>query len=86
MSTKRLKYGAMAKIIPTMFVTIRVLVLSLGFINLLHSVAGAETRIRVGNFLNITHTQAEVGRANGYFAKAMGPEVKIEWKLFNARL
>src|SRR5947209_16105834 len=40
--------------------------------------------IRVGAFPNITHTQAMVGKANGWFEKAMGPQVKVEWKSFNA--
>jgi len=42
------------------------------------------TVIRVGAFPNITHPQAMVGKANGWFEKAMGPNVKIEWKTFNA--
>ena len=40
--------------------------------------------IRVGAFPNITHPQAMVGKANGWFEKAMGPGVKVEWKGFNA--
>ena len=44
----------------------------------------AQTVIRVGAFPNITHAQAMVGKANGWFEKAMGPSVKIEWKTFNA--
>jgi NitT/TauT family transport system substrate-binding protein len=40
--------------------------------------------IRVGAFPNITHPQAMVGRANGWFERAMGPNVKIDWKIFNA--
>src|SRR6516165_2284638 len=43
-----------------------------------------QTVIRVGAFPNITHPQAMVGKANGWFEKAMGPNVKIEWKTFNA--
>ena len=42
------------------------------------------TVIRVGAFPNITHPQAMIGKANGWFEKAMGPNVKIEWKTFNA--
>ena len=42
------------------------------------------TIIRVGYFPNITHAQALVGRAGGQFEKALGPDVKIEWKAFNA--
>src|SRR5438477_11122645 len=40
--------------------------------------------IRVGAFPNITHAQAMVGKANGWFDKAMGPQVKIQWTSFNA--
>jgi NitT/TauT family transport system substrate-binding protein len=40
--------------------------------------------IRVGAFPNLTHSQAMVGRANGFFDRALGPGVKIEWKTFNA--
>jgi NitT/TauT family transport system substrate-binding protein len=49
------------------------------------AIAGfGQTVIRVGAFPNITHPQAMVGKANGYFEKAMGPNVKIDWKSFNA--
>lgn len=40
--------------------------------------------IRVGAFPNVTHPQPMVGKANGWFERAMGPNVKIEWKTFNA--
>jgi NitT/TauT family transport system substrate-binding protein len=42
------------------------------------------TVIRVGAFPNITHAQPMIGKANGWFEKAMGPNVKIEWRSFNA--
>jgi len=45
---------------------------------------GNVTTIRVGAFPNITHSQAMVGKATGFFEKALGPGVKIEWKTFNA--
>ena len=45
---------------------------------------GRATTIRVGAFPNITHSQAMVGKANGFFEKALGPGVKIEWRTFNA--
>src|SRR5438445_10990700 len=45
---------------------------------------GNATVIRVGAYANITHSQAMVGKANGFFEKALGPGVKIEWKTFNA--
>jgi NitT/TauT family transport system substrate-binding protein len=45
---------------------------------------GNVTTIRVGAFPNITHGQAMVGKANGWFDKAMGPHVKVQWTSFNA--
>ena len=45
---------------------------------------GNATTIRVGAFPNITHAQAMAGKANGWFDKAMGPGVKIQWTSFNA--
>ncbi len=45
---------------------------------------GQQVTIRVGAFPNITHPQAMIGKANGWFEKAMGPQVKIDWKSFNA--
>src|SRR2546426_358460 len=45
---------------------------------------GNATVIRVGAYPNITHSQAMVGKANGFFEKALGPGVKIDWKTFNA--
>jgi NitT/TauT family transport system substrate-binding protein len=45
---------------------------------------GSVTTIRVGAFPNITHSQAMVGKATGFFEKALAPGVKIEWKTFNA--
>jgi NitT/TauT family transport system substrate-binding protein len=47
-------------------------------------VATAQTVIHVGAFPNITHSQAMVGKANGWFEKRMGPKVTIDWKSFNA--
>jgi len=45
---------------------------------------GSAGIIRVGAFPNITHAQAMVGKANGWFEKAMGPQVKVQWTSFNA--
>src|SRR5882757_4461932 len=55
-----------------------------GLLLLAVTVAGAQTGIRVGAFPNITHPQAMVGKNNGWFEKAMGNQVKIDWKSFNA--
>ena len=43
-----------------------------------------QTVVRVGAFPNITHAQAMVGKANGWFDKALGSSVKIQWTSFNA--
>lgn len=32
----------------------------------------------------LTHSQAMVGKAKGWFEKAMGPDVKADWKTLNA--
>ncbi len=48
------------------------------------TIASAQTVIHVGAFPNITHSQAMVGKANGWFEKRMGPRVTIDWKSFNA--
>jgi NitT/TauT family transport system substrate-binding protein len=40
--------------------------------------------VRVGHFPNITHSQALIGRANGWFDKALAPDARIDWKAFNA--
>ncbi|HEU5335998.1 MAG TPA: ABC transporter substrate-binding protein [Terriglobales bacterium] len=47
--------------------------------------ASAQSQVvRAGSFANITHAQALVGKANGTFARALGPDLRIEWKTFNA--
>src|SRR5437588_7733894 len=48
------------------------------------SAVHAQTTIRVGAFPNITHAQPMIGKANGWFEKAMGQNAKIEWRSFNA--
>src|SRR5882757_1017646 len=54
------------------------------FLLFLGITASAQTVIHVGAFPNITHAQAMVGKANGWFEKRMGPKVTIDWKTFNA--
>jgi len=44
----------------------------------------AQSVIRVGAFPNITHAQPMVGKANGWFEKALGADAKIQWTSFNA--
>ena len=46
--------------------------------------AFGQTVVRIGAFPNITHPQAMVGKNEGWFEKALGSSVKIEWKSFNA--
>lgn len=55
-----------------------------GTIALALAPAEAQTVVRVGAFPNITHPQAMVGKANGWFDKALGSSAKIDWKSFNA--
>lgn len=56
-----------------------------GLILVIVSVPGlGQTVVRVGAFPNITHAQAMVGKANGWFDKALGPGTKIQWTSFNA--
>src|SRR3984957_1816251 len=56
----------------------------LGLVLAVSVAVSAQTTIRVGAFPNITHAQPMIGKANGWFEKAMGPNVKIEWHSFNA--
>lgn len=42
------------------------------------------TRVRVGYFPNLTHSQALIGLARGDFERSLGPEAKVEAKAFNA--
>ena len=41
-------------------------------------------KLRVGYFPNITHAQALVGMAGGYFARELGPGVEVQPFMFNA--
>ena len=51
--------------------------------------SAAQTMLRIGHFPNITHVQALVAhnlsrQGNGWFEQRLGPDVKIEWYLYNA--
>lgn len=46
--------------------------------------ADGKTVMRVGHFPNITHSQALVGLSDGTFQKALGDNVVIDRKIFNA--
>jgi len=40
--------------------------------------------IRAGHFPNITHSQGVIGQATGWFDKALAPDARVDWKVFNA--
>jgi len=44
----------------------------------------AQIAVRAGAFPNITHAQAMVGKANGWFEMALGSGAKVAWTSFNA--
>ncbi len=51
--------------------------------------AAQPTTLRVGHFPNITHVQALVAHAmsrlgKGWFESRLGPDVKLEWFVYNA--
>ncbi len=51
--------------------------------------ARAETIIRVGHFPNVTHAQGVIahalsGKGKGWFEERLGPDVKIQWFIYNA--
>ena len=46
--------------------------------------AQATVVIRAGHFPNITHSQGVIGQANGWFEKAVAPDARVDWKVFNA--
>ncbi|MBI5288419.1 MAG: ABC transporter substrate-binding protein, partial [Chloroflexi bacterium] len=46
--------------------------------------ASEPVTLRLGYFPNVTHTQPQVGLAKGFFADALGANVTIETKTFNA--
>ena len=61
------------------------LLAALGLLACVTEVSHAQNLVvRVGAFPNITHPQAMIGKANGWFEKALAPDAKIEWKTFNA--
>src|SRR6185312_16623014 len=51
--------------------------------------AAAQTTLRIGHFPNITHVQALIAhnmsrQGKGWFEQRLGPNVKIEWYVYNA--
>lgn len=45
---------------------------------------GGRLTVRAWHFPDIVHSAAMVGRAQGAFEEALGPDVKIHWTVFNA--
>lgn len=85
------RHGCMTRIYMKSTMKTSALILLCGFAAILiapslapPASAQASSVIRVGAFPNITHAQAMVGKANGWFDKAMGPQVKVQWTSFNA--
>ena len=67
----------------------RLAVLTIAFGMLTSPVPAANVIIRVGYFPNMTHAQAMIGhalsrRGKGWFEQRMGPEVEVQWFVYNA--
>ena len=58
----------------TLHLILLVLVMSIGLR------AQAPVTVRAGHFPNITHSQAVISEANGFFEKALGSQAKVEWE------
>ncbi len=43
-----------------------------------------KVKVTIGHFSNITHAQAVIGHANGWFEKNLAPDAVVDWKVFNA--
>lgn len=67
-----------------MRILIKRAVLLLAAVGIFATPVFGQTVVRIGAFPNITHPQAMVGKNEGWFEKALGNNVKIEWKSFNA--
>src|SRR5262245_18669811 len=55
----------------------------------LPSPTGDKQKLRVGHFPNLTHAQGVIAHAfaragKGWFEQRLGPEVEIEWYVYNA--
>lgn len=59
-------------------------IILLFFSNVSFAICAEKETIRVGYFPNITHAQILVGMAQGVFQEALGDQVSIDAKLFNA--
>ena len=59
--------------------------LLLSLIILLGGTSWAEPVVlRVGHFPNVTHAQGVIAHRNGWFEQRLGPDVKIQWFVYNA--
>jgi NitT/TauT family transport system substrate-binding protein len=65
------------------FMLIFIAMMSIFMISCSKSKEGEDTKVRIGFFPNITHSQALIGKSEGQFEKALGNN-QIEWKMFNA--
>ena len=67
----------------------KLLATSIAAITLICGSASGDTKIRVGHFPNITHAQGVIAHAlsrqgKGWFEERLGPDIKIEWFVYNA--
>lgn len=70
----------------------RTISLVLSFILILVTLIGCDskrsdeefTNLKVGFFANFTHSQALIGKNRGDYQKAIGNDITIDWKQFNA--
>ena len=59
--------------------------LLLGLVVLMGGTGWAEpVVVRIGHFPNVTHAQGVIAHRNGWFEKRLGPDVKIQWFVYNA--
>jgi NitT/TauT family transport system substrate-binding protein len=59
------------------------------FLTVLFLLAGIQLRaepvvLRVGHFPNVTHAQGVIAHATHWFEKRLGPDVKVQWFVYNA--
>jgi NitT/TauT family transport system substrate-binding protein len=48
------------------------------------SAQAEQITVRIGHFPNITHAQGVIAHATGWFEKKLGPDVKVQWYIYNA--
>ena len=59
--------------------------LLLGLVVLMGGTGWAEpVVVRIGHFPNVTHAQGVIAHRNGWFEQRLGPDVKIQWFVYNA--